>query len=67
MGIEFYDVKSRQKVQIPESQIRKTTYEQQAKSGGVNVRYALRAEHNGTKLTKFVKEADWKALDAPVE
>lgn len=67
MPIQFYDVKSRQKVDIPESQIRKTVYEQKAKDGGVNKRYALRAEHQGTKLTKFVKQSDWEALDAPVE
>jgi hypothetical protein len=67
MPIQFYDVKSRQKVDIPESEVRKTKYEQKAKDGKVNTRYALRASHNGTNLTKFVKEADWKALDAPEE
>ena len=64
MPIEFYDVKSREKVQIPESEIRKTKY---TKEGSSSVRYALRAKHNGTNLTKFVKEADWQALDAPEE
>ena len=39
MAIQFYDVKSRQKVDIPESEVRKTKYEQQAKNGGVNTRY----------------------------
>ena len=62
MPTEFYDVKSRAKVQIPDSEIRKKKYE---KNG--NVRYALRATHNGTNLTKFVKESDWKALDVPEE
>ena len=46
---------------------RKTKYEQQAKNGGVNTRYALRATYQGTNLTKFVKEADWRALNAPEE
>ena len=64
MAIEFYDVKKREKVQIPESEIRKTKY---TKEGSSSVRYALRATHNGTNLTKFVKEADWQALDAPEE
>jgi hypothetical protein len=67
MSIQFYDVKSRQKVDIPESDVRKTVYEQKAKDGGVNKRYALRATYQGTNLTKFVKQADWEALNAPVE
>jgi hypothetical protein len=65
--IEFYDVKSRQKVSIPESAVRKTSYEKPGKDGKVNVRYAFRAEHQGTKLTRFVSKADWEALDAPIE
>jgi hypothetical protein len=64
MGIEFYDVKSRQKVEVPESEVRKTKY---TKEGSATVRYAFRATHNGTNLTKFVKESDWRALDAPEE
>jgi hypothetical protein len=67
MAIQFYDVKSRQKVDIPESEVRKTKYEQQAKNGGVNTRYALRATYQGTNLTKFVKQSDWEALNAPIE
>jgi hypothetical protein len=67
MAIQFYDVKSRQKVDIPESEVRKTKYEQQAKNGGVNTRYALRATYQGTNLTKFVKQSDWEALNAPEE
>ena len=67
MSIEFYDVRKREKVQVPESSIRKVTYERETKSGGTSVRYAFRAEHEGTKLTKFVSQSDWEALDAPVE
>ena len=66
MPIEFYDVKKREKVQIPESEVRKTTYEKEGKDGKVNVRYALRATNEGTNLTKFVKQSDREALDAPV-
>jgi len=33
MAIEFYDVKKREKVQIPESEVSKTTYERQGKDG----------------------------------
>ena len=67
MAIEFYDVKKREKVQIDESQVKKTKYEREGKNGKTNVRYALRAQNEGTNLTKFVSEADWKALDAPEE
>jgi hypothetical protein len=65
MAIEFYDVKLREKVQIPESEVKKTKYEQTSKEGKVNVRYAFKAENKGTKLTKFASKADWDALDAP--
>jgi hypothetical protein len=51
MAIEFYDVKKREKVQIPESEVKKTTYERQGKNG----------------QTQFASKADWDALDAPVE
>jgi hypothetical protein len=67
MPIEFYDVKKREKVQIPESQVRKTTYEKAGKEGKVNIRYAFRATNEGTNLTKFVKKEDWEGLDAPIE
>jgi hypothetical protein len=67
VAIEFYDVKKREKVQIDESQVKKTKYEREGKDGKTNVRYALRAQNEGTNLTKFVSEADWKALDAPEE
>jgi hypothetical protein len=67
MAIEFYDVKLREKVQIPESEVKKTTYEREGKDGKTNVRYAFRAVNQGTKLTKFASKEDWDALDAPVE
>jgi hypothetical protein len=67
MPIEFYDVKKREKVQIPESEVTKTTYERQGKDGKTQVRYAFKAVNEGTKLTKFASKDDWDALDAPVE
>lgn len=67
MAIEFYDVKKREKVSIDEGSVRKTKYEREGKNGKTNVRYALRAENEGTKLTKFVSQSDWDALDAPEE
>lgn len=67
MEIQFYDVKSRQKVSIPESSVRKTKYERTTKDGSTQTRYALRTTFNGTKLTKFCSRADWDALDVPEE
>lgn len=66
MAIQFYDVKAREKVSIDESDVKKKTYERKT-STGTQVRYALRANHNGTNLTKFVSKADFDALNAPME
>jgi len=64
MAIEFYDVKVRAKVQIDESQVKKTTFE--TKNG--QVRYGLRAKtEDGRNLTKFVSKADWENLNLPEE
>jgi hypothetical protein len=67
MEIQFYDVKSRQKVSIPESEVRKTKFERTTKSGETQTRFAFRAVYNGTKLTKFASRADWEALNVPEE
>jgi hypothetical protein len=67
MGIEFYDVKKREKVDVPESEVRKVKYERTTKAGKPSVRHAFRAEYDGSKMTKFVSKDDWEALDAPVE
>jgi hypothetical protein len=67
MAVEFYNVKLRKKVEVPESTVRKVKYERQTKSGGTSVRYGLRSEYEGTKMTKFVSQSDWEALDAPVD
>ena len=67
MPVEFYNVKLREKVQVPDSAVRKVRFERETKSGKVSVRYGLRAEHDGVKMTKFVSQTDWEALDAPVE
>lgn len=64
MAIEFYDVKLKQRVQIDEKDVRKTTFE--TKNG--QTRYGLRAKtEDGRNLTKFVSKADWESLDVPEE
>lgn len=61
--MEFYNVKKRAKVEIPDQEIRKTKYE--GKAG--QVRYAIRATDEGTNLTKFVNKETWDSLNVPEE
>lgn len=61
MAIEFYDVKTRSKVQIDESKISKVTYD--TKSGK---RYGLKGTtDDGRSLNKFVSKAMWDELNLP--
>lgn len=64
-SVTFYDVKKRQKVDVPVSECWKRKYERTTKDGSVQVRYAVRARVDGTNLTKFVSKADWDALSCP--
>lgn len=64
--IEFYDVKKRAKVSVPISHVQKTKYERETKDGGTQVRYAVKAEYEGSRLTKFVGKDLWDELDVPV-
>lgn len=60
MAIEFYDVKTRQKVKIDEKNVKKVTFE--TKNG--QTRYGLRAKTaDGRNLTKFVSKSDWESLN----
>ena len=59
--MEFYNVKTRQKVDIPESGLRKRTLVQ--KSG--NRTYAVTGEESGTKLVRFVSKQQYDALQVP--
>jgi len=68
MAVMFYDVKNREKVEVPENMVKKTTYERQLKNVGTQVRYALRGElGDGRKVTKFVSKDDWDGMSAPTE
>ena len=66
MVIEFYDVRKRAKVGVADDQVKKTSYERQTKSGKTQVRYALVAQLEGSKLTKFVSKDVWDSLSVPV-
>ncbi|MDM7461969.1 MAG: hypothetical protein P3X24_010045 [bacterium] len=58
--MQFYSVKERKSVEVPDDQVKTEKYERTTKSGKTQVRYALKAEYNGQKLTKFVDEATYK-------
>ena len=63
--IEFYNVKTRSKVKVAVNEIKKTKFERATKSGGTQVRYAVQAQYEGTKLLKFVSKDNWDKLDVP--
>lgn len=62
--MEFYNVKKRAKVQIPDNKVKKTVYE----GKGGQKRFAVRAtDDDGTNLTKFVSKDTYDSLNVPVE
>jgi hypothetical protein len=65
--MQFYDVKARKKVEVPEGQLKKKTYTRKTVNGTTQTRYAVRANYNGTNLTKFVSKDAYEALNVPVE
>lgn len=61
--MQFYNLKTRSHVEIPDSDIRRMKMVRKTKSGE-QTRYALTAEYQGSKLYKFVSEATYKASNA---
>ena len=60
--MQFYDVKTRQKVDVSDADITKIKITQ--KNG--QVRFAFRGKtKDGRPLTKFCSKADWDASKAP--
>ena len=59
--MEFYNVKTRKKVDIPESGLSKRTLVQ---SSGRQT-YLVTGEENGTKLVRFVSKQQYDALQVP--
>lgn len=51
---------------MPAEKIQKVKYEKQT-TNGIRTSYALRAEIDGQKLTKFVSKEDWERLGVPEE
>jgi hypothetical protein len=57
--MQFYSVKERRMVEVPREHVRAHKYEHITKSGKRQVRYALQADYNGQRLTRFVDEATY--------
>jgi hypothetical protein len=57
--MQFYSVKERRMVEVPREHVRAHKYEHATKSGKRQVRYALQADYNGQRLTRFVDEATY--------
>ena len=62
--MDFYNMKLKRKVDVPESGTKKTVFQQKGARGNQK-RYALVAEMDGTKMFKFVSEATYKSLKVP--
>lgn len=65
-NLKFYNLKTRSHVEIPDEQITKKKLIRQTQTGE-QVRYALTATHEGSKLYKFVSEAVYKSTNANEE
>ena len=59
--MEFYNMKTRQKVDIPESDLSKRTLVQ--KNGRHT--YAVTGEEDGAKLFRFISKQQYDALQVP--
>jgi hypothetical protein len=63
--VEFYNMKLKRKVKVPEAGLRKQVFEKPGANGGLQRRFALVAEHEGTKMFKFINEGTFKSLNVP--
>jgi len=61
--MQFYNLKTRSHVEVPDEDVRKKRMIRQTKSGE-QVRYALTTEYQGTNLYKFVNEATFTSSTA---
>ena len=59
--MEFYNVKTKQRVDIPESELKKRTM---VRKNGRHT-YAVTGEEQGTKLVRFVSKQQYDALKVP--
>jgi hypothetical protein len=59
LPMQFYNLKTRSHVDVPDKDIKKKKMVRKTKSGE-QTRYALLADYQGTTLYKFVNEATYK-------
>jgi hypothetical protein len=63
MAVKFYDVKLRKEVMINESDVTKSEFKRETKSGKTQIRYQFRAKTtDGRNLVKFVSKDDYEKL-----
>ena len=67
MEITFYDVKTRAKVQVPVSAVKRIKITKTNKDGTLQIRYALKGNCEGRTVTKFVSKVDYDSIQAPEE
>jgi hypothetical protein len=60
--MEFYNVKTKSKVNVPESAMTKKRMVRKTKTG-TQTRYALIGDYQGSKLYKFVNEATFTSTN----
>lgn len=61
--MQFYNLKTRSHVDVPDANVQKKKMIRKTKSG-TQTRYALMASYNGTTLYKFINEATFKSSNA---
>jgi hypothetical protein len=60
--VKFYNLKTREHVEVPESAITKKKMQRKTKTG-TQTRYALLADYQGSKLYKFVNEQTFNSTN----
>lgn len=63
--MQFYNLKTRSHVEIPDDQVEKIQMERATKTGS-QIRYAMTAQHEGSKLFKFVSQEAYNDSKAKV-
>lgn len=61
--MQFYSLKKRTHVEIPDANLEKMKMERPTKSG-TQIRYAMTAKHDGESLFKFINEETFNASSA---
>jgi hypothetical protein len=61
--MQFYNLKTRSHVEVPEGDVRKKKMLRKTKTGE-QTRYAMTASYQGSTLYKFVNEATYNASSA---